>query len=186
MIAMEIVMIDFNMEKWKDIDGYEGHYQISNTGLIKSLERFAFNGYKMYKLKEKILKQNIVGSGYLTVTLSLESKVKRFYIHQLVASHFLQKKEGSYIVVNHVDGIKTNNNLLNLEYTTQSKNISHSYNTGLRDNKSESGYKGVRPYGKRYMARISRNNKSTYIGMYDTAEEAHKAYLIAIDEYDKK
>ena len=176
-------MRDFNM-RWIDIKEYEGQYQISDTGLVKSLQREAFNGHKMYKLKERILKQNPVGAGYLTVTLSSDSKVKRFYTHQLVASHFIQKPEGSYIVVNHIDGIKTNNNLSNLEWTTQSKNISHSYDTGLRHKSSESGYKGVRAMNNGFMARIRRDNKTIYVGTYDTKEKAYDAYIKAVAKYE--
>jgi hypothetical protein len=168
--------------RWIDIKGYEGHYQISDTGLVKSLEREAFNGYKMYKLRERILKQNPVGSGYLTVTLSLESKVKRFYVHQLVAKSFLDKPDG--YVVNHKDGVKVNNQLSNLEWTTQSKNISHSYDIGLRDRKSESGYKGVKAINNGFMARICRDNKTIYVGTYDTKEKAYEAYKKAIEDYE--
>ncbi len=166
-------MIDFNkkienMEEWKVIEGYN-QYEVSNLGKIRRDDR--------------LLKGRFTKNGYLVVALSVESKYKNHYIHRLVASAFIKKVGG---VVNHLDGIKTNNNVSNLEWTTYSNNTIHAYDNNLiyKDFKPESGYKGVRPYKKRYMARLSRNNKSIYIGMYDTAEEAHKAYLESIKEYD--
>jgi hypothetical protein len=156
------------MEKWKNIEGFEA-YEVSDMGNVRRDNR--------------LLKGRPTKNGYLVVALSINSKYKNHYIHRLVATAFLDKVGR---VVNHIDGVKTNNNSSNLEWTTYSKNTIHAYNNKLiyKDFEPESGYKGVRPSGNKYMARISRNKKSIYIGMYETAEEAHKAYLNAVDNYE--
>ncbi len=154
------------MEKWIDIKEFE-QYQVSDLGRVK---------------RTKILKPRMSGGGYYVVSLCVDGKAKNHYIHQLVAKSFLDKPDGS--VVNHKDGVKVNNQLSNLEWTTQSKNISHSYDIGLRDRKSESGYKGVKAINNGFMARICRDNKTIYVGTYDTKEKAYEAYKKAIEDYE--
>ena len=79
------------MEKeiWKDVIGYEGLYQISNTGRIKSLEKYVKNHNKLLKKSEKILKPQIIKKGYLRIGLSKENVSKKFLIHRLVAETFI-------------------------------------------------------------------------------------------------
>lgn len=106
-------------EIWKDIKGYEGKYQVSNLGNVKSLERF--DKYNRY-VKEKILIPRKHTGGYLRVGLSR----KDFYIHRLVAEAFIPNlKNKKYI--NHIDGDKTNNNINNLEWCTANENMQHAY-----------------------------------------------------------
>lgn len=105
------------MEKeiWKDIKGYEGVYQVSNLGRVKSLDRIIYckNGTKAY-YKEKILKQSKQKNGYYRVTLSANNKQKKHSIHRLVAQSFL-KDYSNELEVNHIDGNPANNKLSNLE-----------------------------------------------------------------------
>jgi hypothetical protein len=154
------------MEKWIDIKGFE-QYQVSDLGRVK---------------RTKILKPRMSGGGYYVVSLCVDGKAKNHYIHQLVAKSFLDKPNG--FVVNHKDGVKANNQLSNLEWVTQSKNMSHSYDIGLRERKSESGYKGVKAINNGFMARICRDNKTIYVGTYDTKEKAYEAYKKAIEDYE--
>jgi len=107
------------MEIWKDIKGFESLYQASNTGLIKRMQ-----GYQCKK--ERILKQANNGFNYMAVSLSIGSKVKRFYVHRLVAETFLENNENKE-EVNHIDGNRQNNNLSNLEWVTRSENHYHRY-----------------------------------------------------------
>lgn len=107
-------------EIWKDIKDYEGLYQISNFGRVKSI-RFG---------KERILKPGTNGKGYLYVGLWKNGKVKNFRIHRLVAEAFLEIPEElkhlkgtHYLQVNHKDENKQNNNVENLEWCTHSYNI---------------------------------------------------------------
>ena len=123
------------MEIWKDIKGYEGLYQVSNLGRVKSLSRYIFASNGIRKSKERILKQAKARSGgkgkrehksvYYVVGLSKNSKSKTFRTHRLVAETFLQKIEGKS-QVNHKDLNKLNNKLSNLEWCSHKENIDHS------------------------------------------------------------
>lgn len=101
-------------EIWKDIPGYEGLYQVSNLGRVKSTH---------FK-SAKIMKQHVVRGGYLVVTLRKNKKQSGKYVHRLVAELFVEKRIGAWIV-NHKDGDKTNNNSSNLEWGTFQQNILH-------------------------------------------------------------
>lgn len=123
-------------EIWKDIKGYEGLYQISNKGRVKSLSRFISSGKGKYKVEEKIKKPSKRmrkdGTCYMAVVLYKNNKYKNFYIHRLVANAFLEnpdKKE----TVNHINGNKEDNIVENLEWNTYSENNNHAYITGLND-----------------------------------------------------
>ncbi|MFF3146812.1 NUMOD4 domain-containing protein [Streptomyces sp. NPDC057927] len=125
-------------EIWKDINGYEGHYKISNLGRVKS--------FKYDKTRGRILKGNIENHGYKMVDFRANSFRKRYLIHRLVAETFIPNPQ-NYKVVNHIDGNKLNNSLENLEWTTQQYNTIHAFNTGLSDGMNWS--KGVNQYTKR-------------------------------------
>lgn len=126
------------MEKeiWKDIEDYEGIYKVSNMGNVKSLGRLKFNGRgKASKngmfYAEKILTNNINNHGYMRVNLWKNKISKMRLVHQLVADAFLPKKEGANTDINHINGIKTDNRLCNLERCTRSHNLKHAYRLGL-------------------------------------------------------
>lgn len=110
-------------EIWKKIEGYDGDYLISNLGRVKSY----------YNNKESILKQSIDRRGYYRVSLSKNSIKKTFSIHRLVSTAFIENKDNK-LTVNHLDGIKTNNQVTNLQWATNSENIQHAFKTGLMEN----------------------------------------------------
>lgn len=113
------------MEIWKDIKGYEGLYQISNLGRIKSFLRF--NGHK-YINREKILKwQN---NNYPTVRLANNGQIKQYLVHRLVAETFIPNYENKPCV-NHKNGNKKDNRADNLEWVTHKENTVHAYNHNL-------------------------------------------------------
>jgi RNA recognition motif-containing protein len=120
------------MEIWKDIEGYEGYYQVSNLGQIKSLTREVKRlDSKKGFYKSKVLKLAKDQKGYLRVVLTKESKRKTFKVHRIVCNHFLfDSIEGKEI--NHLDGDKTNNAWYNLEVCSSSQNAIHAIKTGLR------------------------------------------------------
>ena len=117
------------MEIWKDIKGFEGYYQVSNYGNIKSLTRF--DGIRERQGQE--IKQNLKYNGYLQVGLRKNSERKFYSVHRLVAIHFIDNPENKP-QVNHIDCNKQNNNINNLEWTTSKENLYHAKINGLRNN----------------------------------------------------
>lgn len=111
------------IEIWKDIIGWEGCYQISNLGSVKSLKR-------KNVLKDKILKHRINKYGYACVTFRSPTKNAYYTIHRLVAITFILNLE-SKLEVNHIDGNKLNNHINNLEWCTNRENIEHAVKIGL-------------------------------------------------------
>ena len=116
-----------NMEVWKDILGYEGLYEVSNYGRVKSFKRFK---------EGKILKTTCRGkTGYYCVNLSKKGESKVINVHRLVAIAFLKKDKKNY-QVNHKNGIKSDNRVKNLEWVSASYNIKHAQKIlGVKHNK---------------------------------------------------
>lgn len=122
------------MEIWKDIPGYEGSYQASNLGRIKSLERTCYStkkhNHKRLK-KETIRKQTVNKHGYNCVLLSVSLERKLITVHRLVILSFKENPSKKQ-TVNHIDGNKLNNHIENLEWATWSENSKHSFDIGLQ------------------------------------------------------
>lgn len=108
------------MEIWKDIKGYEGRYQVSTLGRIKSLVSY-------FGTHEKIMKGQPVWTGYLRVCLVKDGKSKMHTIHRVVAETFIPNPQNKPIV-NHIDGDITNNCVDNLEWVTFKENSNKSKN----------------------------------------------------------
>ena len=119
------------MEIWKDIKGYEGLYQISNLGNVKSLPKKCDlqNGFSRVTV-EKILKFGTNPNGYRYVNLRKGKVAVNTRVHRLVAEHFISNL-CSKKCVNHINGIKTDNKEINLEWATSSENNLHARVTGL-------------------------------------------------------
>jgi len=150
-------------EIWKDIKDYEGLYQVSNLGRVKSL-KFG---------KERILKVKLNSIGYVSVNLSKYGKQKSRTAHQLVAMAFLNHKPCGYkLVVDHINTIKTDNRLENLQVITHRENLSKDKKKGT------SKYVGVSWY-KRYQkwkAQMLIKGKHKTLGYFKTELEASEAY----------
>lgn len=116
------------MEIWKDIEGYEGLYQVSNAGNVQSL--IGWDGVKYIKRTKKISLTN-TSTGYKKCELIKNKKKKSFKVHRLVAVAFLPKPIDCNFV-HHKDGDKFNNKAENLEWVTFSQNIKYDYETGAR------------------------------------------------------
>ena len=156
-------------EIWKDVVGYEGVYQVSDLGRVRSLDRVDSAGRS---LKGRILKLSTNKKGYLVVRLYLEGKGNTRYVHQLVARAFLNHEPcGNKLVVDHIDNDKSNNSLENLQIITQRENLS-------KDKAGKSKYTGVYLDSKRnkYVARCRHNKKQKYLGGFNTELEASEAY----------
>lgn len=133
--------MDDLQEIWKDVVGYEGNYQISSFGRVKSLSRIIKKSDgKVQTLKEKIMKSNIQRRGYEMVRL-VGNKSEARTIHSIMGESFLNKDlRKKRLTVNHKNGIKTDNNLSNLEICTYSENSQHAYNNGIDHNFGEGNY----------------------------------------------
>ena len=118
---------------WKPIKGYEGLYEVSNTGLVRS----CINNISRRK---RILKHHIK-NGYLAINL-YDKKCKHYYIHRLVAEHFIDNPL-NLKYVNHIDCDKHNNKVENLEWCTQKQNIEHSILNGLQHRRFKTIVDGV-------------------------------------------
>jgi len=106
-------------ERWKPVKGYEGHYEISDHGRVKSLKR------------NIILKTRKNRDGYRIVNLSENGKQDTFLVHRLMGISFIPNLN-NLRCINHLDGIKENNVLDNIEWVTHSENLLHAYKIGLR------------------------------------------------------
>lgn len=113
-------------EIWKPVSEYEGFYEVSNMGRVRSVLRKvnAGNG-KLRTADPRIIKPTDNGNGYLIVGLSKNGKRVNYYVHRLVASHFVGNIEHG-MVINHLDYDKTNNKADNLEIVSQLDNIRYS------------------------------------------------------------
>jgi hypothetical protein len=132
-------------EIWKDIKGYEGIYQISNLGRVKSLARIYKRGISdSYCQSEKIMAIKDNGKGYKLIILKTNNIQKNYYIHRLVAAAFIDEIPYK-MEVNHLDGNKSNNKLSNLEILTRSDNQKHSYSVLGR---KKGAFKGMNAGGK--------------------------------------
>lgn len=109
-----------NSEIWKDIEGYEGLYQISSMGQIRSVY-----AYGKHKSINRIIKPYPC-HGHLRIQLSKDHKRKKYFVHVLVAKTFIPKLYETHNVVNHKNSIKTDNKTENLEWVTPSYNCFHS------------------------------------------------------------
>ena len=168
------------MEIWKDIKGYEGLYEVSNLGRIKSLKRTVkyING-RVDVIPEKIRINQKDAAGYPMITLDKNRKRKTFRIHQLMAIAFLgHKRCGFKLVVDHINNIKTDNRIDNLQVITSRLNSTKN----TKNNTSK--YKGVsfEKYSKKYKASISIRRKRINLGRFKDEYKAHLAYQKALKE----
>lgn len=156
------------VEEWKPVKGFEGCYEISNLGRVRSLPRPYCKG--------RVLKPKKMKIGYNSVNLSKNSVKTTLYIHRLVASHFIDNPDKK-LEVNHKDGDKTNNNVDNLEWVSSSENTQHAYDTGLIP-------RTTKPFSKKARANMGKvKGKDHYMfkgyyhtpyGVFESSKQASK------------
>lgn len=165
-------------EIFKDIPGYEGLYQVSNLGNVKSLPRKICNHKGCHISKEKILKPGL-SIGYLSVVLSDKITEKTFRVHILVARAFLNHfTDGTTkLVIDHINNIKTDNKVENLQIITNRENCS-------KDAKGISKYTGVSwdKVKRKWMSRLKYNGKYMFLGYFTCELDASKAYQDKLKE----
>jgi len=160
-------------EIWKDIPVFDGMYQVSNLGRVKSLDRYV-NHYAGGKriIKGRIRKYSIDKRGYTGYIFSIKQKNRFISTHVLVAMSFLNHKPNGFkYVVHHKDNNKSNNNVNNLEVITMRENV-------YTHNKGTSKYKGVSwdKQHNKWASFIYIKNKNKYLGRFKNEYEAHIAY----------
>jgi hypothetical protein len=158
-------------EIWKDVPDYEGLYQVSNLGRVKS---FKWG-------KEKILKGSLNNGGYITFGLHSE-KFRTYFAHQLVAMAFLGHKPNGYnLVVDHINDDKLDNRVENLQLVTNRFNV---YKT---QGDYSSQYKGVYwdKQCNKWISNIKINKKKHYLGLFENEYDAHLAYQNALQNLEQ-
>ena len=167
-------------EIWKDIPGYEGMYQVSNLGRVKSLPKqwlTALGGKRSHD--GIILKPQRKIGGYIIVRLPKDKKYKNFSVHQLVAMAFLNHVPCKQkLVIDHINDIRTDNRLENLQIVTTRENV---YKT---QGKYSSKYKGVywNKTSKKWLASIFLDGKNRHIGLFTCELAAGLAYQNKLKE----
>lgn len=127
-------------EVWKSVNGYEGHYEVSNQGNVRSLDWFVDNGNGGHIRKGQSIKPSVNGVGYRTVTLRKNGGSIKKQVSRLVAATFIENPENKK-QVNHISGIKTQDNVENLEWSTPCENLEHAKKIGLNHNYGETHYR---------------------------------------------
>jgi hypothetical protein len=172
-------------EIWKDIPNYEGLYQVSNFGNVKSLERYVKGKIENRLQKENILSKRLVGdkgNQYYAVTLCNNKDRKQFKISVLVAMAFLNHIPNGYVgfTVDHIDNNPLNNNVNNLQVITKRENSS-------KDRKGISKYTGVtfNKKSNKWRSQIWIDGKNKTLGSFDDELEAHRAYQKELQQHLK-
>lgn len=160
-------------EEWRDIAGYEGYYQVSNQGRVRSLDRAVKRGKSTLTVRGRILKPSI-GSHYLQVTLSKGNKLKPSRIHRLVAAAFVSNPNG-FNVVDHINCDKLDNRAENLRWCEQSDNISFANSNGLIKFHPKTK-KGAASYHEKRCKPIVRDDGKVYEHCADAAKDLGVTY----------
>lgn len=167
------------VENWRDIPGFEGMYQISDLGRVKSLDRIVTYKDGFRKYKGRGLKLQSGGEGYLKIELYKNNSYCRFSVHRLVMLAF----EGdSDLVVDHINSIRSDNRLVNLRYLSHRDNVSR----GMVNKTSQ--YTGVSwdKDKQKWRAYLRINTKGYSLGTFNLEEEAHQAYQKSLADYLEK
>lgn len=124
-------------EIWKQINGYEGMYEVSNFGKVRTIQRTILRKTKLgnlrpFIIKSKIKTANFSKNGYMTIALVKENKTYTTYLHRIIADAFVTGKTSDNNVVNHINGNKTDNRVENLEWVSSSENNLHALDNFLK------------------------------------------------------
>ena len=175
-----------NTEIWKKINDLP--YEVSNFGTVRRDPKSKYN-----QKAKSCVQPYVNNKGYLCVNLYKNSKVYKFQVHRLVAIYFVPNPN-NYPCVNHIDGVKLNNDIPNLEWCTHQQNMQHAWDTGLSNHRyincsakrknATSKYKGVwwSNERKRWCSGVRVKGKRIALGRYTDEIEAAKAYDDYVNE----
>jgi CDP-glycerol glycerophosphotransferase (TagB/SpsB family) len=171
MESKENLLLEEDQEIWKDILGYEGIYQISSLGRVKSLRRETYNGKGYFNINEKFLKQRTTTKGYYSYSLTKNNKTIDFLSHRLIAVAFIDNPSNKR-TVNHKDSVRNNNSISNLEWASYRENHCHRVSKMAKSSK----YVGVcfHKATKKWESNICVSGKSIHLGIHKTEEEAYQ------------
>lgn len=171
------------MENWKDINGYEGYYQVSNFGKVMSMgHKFKCKDGKVKAHKSKVLKPCIGSKGYLHINLCKEGTRKSVTVHSLVANAFVENKF-NLKEIDHRNGIKTDNQATNLKWTTRQGNLlSQNWMHKRREGKVRGVHHNLK--SNRFISNIYLNGKTIYLGSFSDKEAASTAYQNKLAEFN--
>lgn len=156
------------IEIWKDIEGFEGLYQVSNLGQVKALERLVMNNGGLQHKHERILKPNASNNTHCIVVLCKEGKTYPRLVHRLVASAFIPNPD-SKPNVDHIDTDKRNNHVTNLRWVTQKENCNNPL-TRLHGSAAKKGH----PYWGKPLSEESRKKISDALKGRKLSDEHRK------------
>lgn len=187
-------------EQWKPIKGYEGLYEVSSYGRVKSLDKIrrSVNMGGTYTCIRKGIVRRLTADkdGYLKLGLHKERKVETFFVHRLVATAFIGKCPNDCVQVNHKDGNKKNNVPSNLEWCSREGNMRHAYRNGFQalnlhrcaltgrmlkkgthlahDERYDNPFIGTswNKHSKRWRSYITVDGKQTHLGLYKNRDDA--------------
>ena len=161
-------------EIWRDIPEFEGYYEISNLGRVKTkarnIKKFLKYNYHNQPIKERIIKQRLT-QGYPSVSLWKDRKLYNKTLHRLLAKAFIPNPN-NYPVVNHIDGNKLNNSLDNLEWCTHQHNTNEAYRLGL-NNISKKQIEQIRKLGYKSGKKVAQMDlEGNIIKIYNSGRQA--------------
>jgi hypothetical protein len=168
-----------DQEIWKDIEGFDGRYQISTFGRVRNAEENRL--LKLQKQpKDRDKTKRDPNQYYVLVCLCMNGKETTARVHRLVAKAFIPNPN-NYPEVNHLDRIKHNNHVSNLEWSNPHEQTSHRFITCKKTSK----YTGVSwcKTQEAWKAQIQVKRKKIQLGFHPTEEQARDAYLAALDKY---
>lgn len=174
--------IQSEYENWKDIVGYEGAYQVSNTGFVRSMDRVvvvkSISKYRQHirVIKGRKLKFSVI-QGYCHVILCSHNRTKIFKVHRLVAAAFIPNPDNKP-QVNHIDAIKTNNHYENLEWCSSKENVNHAWSLKLR--KPTYAMKGVKGKFNPSSKKVKCISPDGTVVVYDSLTEAAEKEKVSV------